>query len=41
MLADLIKVQEGVFEPAADGGHPPQRRALELLALEEGLGVLE
>lgn len=41
MLADLVKVQEGVFKPAANGGHASQRGTLELLALEERLGVFQ
>ena len=39
MLPDLLQVDERIFEPATDRSHSPKGGALELLALEEGLGV--
>lgn len=41
MLSNLFKVYEWVFEPSADCGHSAKCGALELLALEKGLRVLE
>lgn len=41
MLADLIQVQERILKTLADGGHASKGGALELLALEERLRILE
>ncbi len=41
MLSDLVEVEERIFKSSADGGHSSQCRTLELLALEEGLRILE
>lgn len=41
MLPDLLKVDERVLEPLADGGHTTEGSSLELLALEERLAVFE
>lgn len=41
MLADLIQVEKRILKTLGDGGHATKRGALELLALEEGLRILE
>lgn len=41
MLPDLLEVLEGALETAGDGGHAAEGGALELLALEERLSVLD
>lgn len=41
MLAHLVKIQERVFEPLAEGGHATKRCPLELLALVQTLAILE
>ena len=41
MLADLIEVEEGIFQPSANCRHSPQSCALELLALEQRLCIFE
>ena len=41
MLADLLKVEQRILQAAGDGGHAAESGALELLGLEERLGVLE
>lgn len=41
MLTDLLKVDKGVLETLADGSHTTQGSALELLALEQRLGILD
>lgn len=41
MLANLFKIHEWVFEPSANCGHAAKCGALELLALEKRLRVLE
>ena len=40
MLADLVQVQQGLLELLDEGGHAAEAGALQLLALEERLGVL-
>ena len=41
MLSNLVQVEERVFQSLDNSGHATQRGPLELLALEEGLSVLE
>jgi hypothetical protein len=41
MLADLVKIQERILETFDKSGHATKRSPLELLALEQGLAVLE
>jgi len=41
MLANLLKIDEGILQALADGRHPAQRRSLELLALEQTLAIFE
>ena len=41
MLADLLKVHEGVFQSPAYRGHAPKSCALELLTLKQGLSIFE
>ncbi len=41
MLSDLIKVEERIFQSSADGGHPTQCCAFELLALKQRLCIFE
>lgn len=41
MLSNLFKVHQWVFESSAYCGHAAKCGALELLALEQGLRVLE
>jgi hypothetical protein len=41
MLPDLFKVDEGIFEALANGGHAAKSSALELLALEQRLSAEE
>ena len=41
MLADLVEVEEGLLQLLDDGGHTTEGGALQLLALEERLGVLD
>jgi hypothetical protein len=41
MLANLVEIQKRVLQPLADSGHATKRSALQLLALEERLGILE
>lgn len=41
MLSNLVKVEEGVLETLAEGGHATEGGPLQLLALEERLTVLE
>lgn len=41
MLADLIKIEEGVLQPLYNSGHATQPRSLELLALKQRLPILE
>lgn len=41
MLADLVEVEQRIFQALDDGGHAAEGSFLELLALEEGLAVLE
>lgn len=41
MLANLVKVEQGILQPLQDGGHATQSSPLQLLALEQRLGVLE
>lgn len=41
MLADLVEVQERLLETLDEGGHATQGGALELLALEQALGVFQ
>lgn len=39
VLADLLQVDERIFQTSADGGHTTQRSALELFALEQRLRI--
>ena len=39
MLTNLLKVDKRVFQTAANGGHATESGTLELLALEQRLGV--
>lgn len=41
MLSDLLEVLEGALQSTCDGGHAAKSSALELLALEERLGVFD
>jgi hypothetical protein len=41
MLANLLQVDKRVLEALADGGHASQSSALELLALEQRLSILQ
>lgn len=41
MLANLIKIEERVLKTLCDGSHTSKSGALELLALEERLRILE
>jgi len=41
MLANLLEVDEGIFQALADCCHSAQSRSFELLALEQTLAILE
>lgn len=41
MLADLVEVEKGLLQLLDNGGHTTEGSALQLLALEERLGVLD
>jgi len=41
MLTDLLQVKKRVFQAFADCGHATEGRSLEVLALEEGLAILQ
>lgn len=41
MLPNLVKVEQGILQPLQDGGHATKSSPLQLLALEQRLGVLE
>lgn len=41
MLADLLEVDKRVLKTLANGGHATQGSALELLALEQTLAILQ
>jgi hypothetical protein len=41
MLSDLLEVQQRIFQSLANCGHATKRRSLELLALEQRLGVFD
>lgn len=41
MLANLIQVEQRIFESTTNSSHSTKRCSLQLLALEEWLGVLE
>ena len=41
MLADLLQVEQRILQATGDGGHAAEGGSLELLGLEERLGVLE
>lgn len=41
MLANLVEVHEGVLESLEKGGHATEGSPLELLALEERLGIFQ
>lgn len=41
VLADLVEVEQRVLQALGEGGHAAERGPLQLLALEQALGVLE
>ncbi|KAE8309420.1 hypothetical protein BDV41DRAFT_547827 [Aspergillus transmontanensis] len=41
MLTDLLEVDQRVFETSANGGHTTEGRSLQLLALEQRLGIFD
>lgn len=41
MLADLVEVEQRILEALRDGGHATEGSPLQLLALEQTLGVFE